>query len=171
MTDSPRSPRLRTCSVPGCSITGLSVSRPPEGVPRITKGMCGKHYQRWLKHSDTSVVLRGVNHPNYSGLNASYKTAHLRVRQERGPARNYLCSFGCESAAQEWAYDGSDPNQRYEQMRSDRPLMAYYSLDPSFYMPVCIRCHRRHDSAAAAEELREYRTWKHRTGLTLEDIE
>lgn len=38
-------------------------------------------------------------------------------------------------------------------------------------MPLCIRCHKGRDTQRAREELREYRAWKLKTGLTLKDLE
>lgn len=48
--------------------------------------------------------------------------------------------------------------------------MSFYSVWPEFYMPMCVKCHRKSDSVKVAAELTEYRTWKQATGLTLADL-
>ena len=39
---------MRTqCSIGGCT------------NPRLTRGLCNKHYQRWRRHGDPSIMLTG----------------------------------------------------------------------------------------------------------------
>lgn len=162
------------CKADGCSIVGNTTHRlAVDSSHRITKGYCNKHYQRWLKHGDPSVTLSvGEANHNWSGENVTYYGAHQRIKKALGPPGAYQCiADGCMSPAKEWAYNGLDPDQKYEVMRPQRgPLKAFYSVNPEYYEPMCVACHRRKDSAQAAEELREYREWKHRTGLTLADL-
>ena len=94
--------------------------------------------------------------------------AHKRIYTLWGKARQYLC-IECGGAAQEWAYDGTDPTEQYA-CASNANSWTHFSSYPEFYMPMCRRCHKGRDAAIAKEELREYREWKHRTGLTLADV-
>lgn len=76
----------------------------------------------------------------------------------------------CGQPAHEWAYDGTDATEHFgPDRRSGRETYLRYSVYPEFYMPMCRNCHRARDNYLAAKELREYREWKHRTGLTLAD--
>ncbi|AYN57134.1 HNH endonuclease [Mycobacterium phage BigCheese] len=125
--------------------------------PVKAKGLCGTHYHR----------QRYV--PKPLRVDISYNAAHSRVKALWGPARQYQC-VACDSRAANWAYDGTDPDQRYGPASGGESFM-YYSTFPEFYMPMCKKCHLRMDGRLAAEELREYREWKLRTGLTLRDLE
>lgn len=70
-----------------------------------------------------------------------YAGVHYRLRRERGPAREYLCS--CGRQADEWAYDDRDPQELRDQ--KGRP----YSLDLDHYQAKCLPCHRRFDAGEA----------------------
>lgn len=69
-----------------------------------------------------------------------YEQAHLRLKNDRGPASASEC-FTCGDRAAEWAYMGGDPNEISEGR-------SVYSLDQSRYEAMCVPCHRRHDRAA-----------------------
>lgn len=134
------------------------------------------HYRRWLIHGDVSAVKtpdrqkaarKGPEHPAWGGVNIGYGSAHCRVQQLWGSAKNYHC-IECGGAAASWSYDGTDPDQRYEQYRG---RWCFYSPWPEFYAPMCNKCHLGRDKRIAQQELYEYRMWKHRTGKTLSDLE
>ena len=78
---------------------------------------------------------------------ASYLTAHRRVHADRGRASLYAC-IECGGAAQDWSYDGTDPNEVSGEWAggSGRTFIAHYSLKPEFYSPRCKPCHRAFDS-------------------------
>lgn len=95
---------------------------------------------------------------------SKYQAVHSRVRATKGSAKLFAC-VDCARQASEWAYNGMDDAQLY-----DDDINCFFSLSVEFYEPMCVRCHRRHDLSAAAEELREYRRWKQRTGLTLASL-
>lgn len=66
-----------------------------------------------------------------------YYAAHQRVRDERGTASEYPC-VDCGRPAQEWTYVHHDPEEV-------RDHYGTYSLNPDYYAPRCVRCHRRFD--------------------------
>lgn len=74
-----------------------------------------------------------------------YNSAHLRVRQARGPARKHTCP--CGRPAAQWAYDHNDPDPRTESVRTPRgrTLVVTWSDDPAHYVAMCYRCHARLD--------------------------
>lgn len=154
----------RTCRLDGCD------------RPFQAKGYCQLHYARSMlyPHKMTSPVRRFIKLSDIGNRSdaeddCTIQAAHRRVSSLWGSASEYLC-IACGNEARHWAYDGTDPTQRYGQASSSRS-MQYYSRFPEFYMPMCAKCHRIRDSNAAAAELREYREWKNRTGLTLKDLE
>lgn len=136
-----------------------------DGCPReyTAKGYCSLHYAR-----SSGYVNRELTDPDNYGEVATYAASHVRIFALWGSAKNYSCVL-CEQTACQWAYDGTDPDQQYGQ-GSGKSFM-HYSIYPEFYMPMCSVCHLRRDKRLAAAELREYREWKHRTGLTLKDLE
>lgn len=79
----------------------------------------------------------------------------------------YMC-IQCDNPAKDWAYDGTDPTQLYG-LRTGGGK-SFYSRFPEFYMPMCRKCHTQRDGANTRRELEEYRTIKHQTGLTFEEI-
>lgn len=109
--------------------------------------MCGMHYQRWRRHGSADVVAKGgaslalEDNPNWSGDAATYQAVHLRLRHQRGPARNHPC-IDCGKTARHWAYDNSGIAEQCA------PRGWRYSTDLTRYEPRCVPCHRRHDDAA-----------------------
>jgi hypothetical protein len=88
---------------------------------------------RLYTHGDPTVT---VGPPPAEVL--TYDGAHGRLRKLNGRASGYPCAL-CGSAAAEWAYDHSDPDELTDQR--GRP----YSLDAGRYMALCLPCHRRLD--------------------------
>jgi hypothetical protein len=107
---------------------------------RVVKsnGMCELHSRRWRKHGDprSDGRLSGPAHPSWAGDRVSYFQAHSRVRRLRGSAAVQACA--CGASAAEWAYDHTDPAERF------CPTGAY-STDPARYVPMCRSCHRKFD--------------------------
>lgn len=136
------------------------------GRPIIARGFCNLHYKRSVDGTlDAQPKTR--NWTDWSSPHfVSSSGAHARVRALWGKASQYPC-IECGQGAAEWAYDGTDETERYGE---NAGVFSFYSLYPEFYMPMCHKCHRKRDSALAQAELREYREWKHRTGLTLADV-
>ena len=167
-----RKPKGRTCSVPGCErkhqgrgfceghlrrfiATGdpgpaAFEPRRPKGDPcsiegcdrlRYAKGICEMHYQRLQDHGSTDAPA----HHRWTGDAATYTAVHLRLRAQRGPAKDSTCP--CGAPAEHWAYvRGGDQSIRYDEQ--GRP----YSTDLSRYAALCRTCHRRMDADAT-------RTW------------
>jgi hypothetical protein len=119
----------RTCSTPAC-------------VRRVkARGLCNTHYGRWKRTGQ--VAADPIGKYERTGGN-EYSTWHSRLARIKGAACNYEC-VQCGCAAQEWAYDGGDPGERIG--RNGASLSLRYSTNPDRYVPMCIRCHRRSDTA------------------------
>lgn len=104
--------------------------------------------------------------------NPTYSAVHRRMHTTKGRAADHPC-VSCARPAHQWAYTGEDPDERLESYwRETRGyhVVHRFSLNPDFYVAMCRKCHTAKDKAAAREELAEYRLWKYRTGLTLEDV-
>jgi hypothetical protein len=76
-------------------------------------------------------------------LGGSYGDAHDNCRVLWGKANLYLC-IECGGEARHWAYDGTDPTDRSHKLNGG----MRWSRWPEFYMPMCPRCHVRHDVRA-----------------------
>lgn len=140
---------VERCAYPGCENS------------RSTRGWCDMHYHRWLKYGsvDTvlpscgggnhSVHLRGSAHPYWTGDNASYDAAHGRLRRINGPASQHKCR-DCGEQAQQWSYNGLDPNERVGPHRNHKGDLSMCRYSPAedptpFYEPRCRKCHRIFD--------------------------
>lgn len=93
----------------------------------------------------TGVYARrtGSKSPVWRGRNIKYRSAHTRVVRLWGKAAQYPC-VSCGGPAEEWAYDGADPDELVGGQGCCTELR--YSPDPEFYMPLCKPCHRHRDS-------------------------
>lgn len=72
--------------------------------------------------------------PDYSGQ-------HLKLNREKGPAVAYFCGK-CDKQAAEWSYIGGDPK---ELTGVSNGHTLKYSLDESYYTPLCRQCHHAID--------------------------
>lgn len=71
----------------------------------------------------------------------SYETQHSRIRRRRDLATKHLC-HGCGTeSAEEWAYDQTDSDERYDAVSGNR-----FSMDVDRYHPMCRLCHRSFDA-------------------------
>lgn len=108
------------------------------------RGMCAKHYLRFRRHGDPTVVGTGGTsmpldkNPNWSGSQASYSAVHQRLARYRGPASGYLCA-DCGVPADHWSFNG----RISASWRSDGALD--YSTDLGDYDPRCVPCHSAYD--------------------------
>lgn len=82
------------------------------------------------------VPMRPQRAPRSSEI--SYGGAHMRVREDRGPASAHQCRCGAPAA--QWAYRHDDPDQRASKL-------GPYSVDPVHYDALCVPCHKRDDLA------------------------
>lgn len=116
------------------------------------RGWCDMHYQRWRKHgnplrvdpSPKLPVLRGADNPKWKGDAAKYSAIHNRLRRYRGAAADHECGH-CGKAAEDWAYDRTDPNELV-----DQDTGFPYSTDVRRYLPLCKPCHYRFDREGVA---------------------
>ena len=124
------------CSVDGCD------------SPQASRGLCDKHYQRLRNHGDVYFVTprTGENNPCYRGDRIGIGAAHERVRASRGKADQYTCT-ACGERAKHWAYNHADPN---EKQASRGNVLMPYSVDPAYYQPMCVPCHKVYDLAHIA---------------------
>jgi len=144
-TDLPARTR-QTCSVDGCE------------KRYQCRGYCPMHYRRLRLNGSPFAcrplsappLLVGADHGRWNGDNITYGSAHDRVRRTRGTASAHAC-LHCGKAAQEWAYDHTDPDGKTEVRardgRSPRPVA--FSTDPAHYIPLCHRCHVKFDTGRA----------------------
>lgn len=102
-----------------------------------------RHYTRRYRSGQLKST-KGVA----SGNPVSYDGAHCRVKAAFGPARNQSC-IKCGNPARHWAYDGTDPEERFELQPwgngSGNTKEVAYSHYPEFYMPMCVSCHTSMD--------------------------
>lgn len=70
----------------------------------------------------------------------TYHAAHKRLAALWGSARLHPC-VKCLKDAQDWAYDGTDPDELCTGGRR-------WSRYPEFYMPMCKSCHKMLDNEA-----------------------
>ena len=140
--------------------------------PISRRGLCSAHYQRRKngKPMDDPVRIRQHRSVWISSNpdRPAYAAAHMRVRAERGPAKNYSCIV-CGSQAMDWSYDGDDPNELYGPVKSLK--WSYYSKNPSYYSPMCRKCHVAEDKKNVQQELKDFRTLLYENGLTFEELE
>lgn len=70
----------------------------------------------------------------------AYVTAHDRIRRVRGKASARDC-VTCGRQAHDWAYNHEQPDP--QEIINEAGLV--YSDDPSYYTPMCRKCHRQFD--------------------------
>lgn len=76
------------------------------------------------------------------GTDVTYFTAHQRIPEARGTARQHEC-VDCGATASQWSYDHDDPNELVDRQMSKNPVA--YSVDPARYSPRCVPCHKGFD--------------------------
>ncbi len=80
------------------------------------------------------------------GVEISYGTAHVRVREARGRACDHEC-IDCGRQAEQWSYRGDSAHelQGWNQPRAPHSWMTY-GPHPEDYDPRCRLCHGAFDS-------------------------
>lgn len=111
------------------------------------RGYCAKHYNRWWRNGDPTIVRGGPDalrdqHHSWAGQETTYRAVHKRLTRYRGPARNYQC-VDCQGPAQHWSYDGGSALERL----SDDG--APYTPELDCYSPRCNSCHKLRDAPGA----------------------
>jgi hypothetical protein len=103
---------------------------------------CGGRRSHGSKTCMRCKDVSGDRNPNWRGDEVNYPGIHERLKALRGSATAYVCEH-CDSDARDWAYDHTDPDQKFD------PDNGPFSLDLTKYMPLCKSCHRRVDAANA----------------------
>jgi hypothetical protein len=151
----PRMKQPEKCTFPGCARRAKS------------KSYCSAH-NRQLRVHGRMVDIREwtVWDP------CSYSASHHRCRQLWGRVQQYPC-VACRKPAEEWAYDGKDPTELYDEKADFGTVRTIlpYSRFPEFYMPMCKSCHKRRDLQELHDEFAGFREWRKskRTGSGSDD--
>jgi hypothetical protein len=69
----------------------------------------------------------------------------------------------CGKPAADWAYDGTDPTERYYDARdyfNQVRTILPYSRFPEFYIPMCKACHKQRDMQELDDDLESFRDWR-----------
>lgn len=74
--------------------------------------------------------------PTPRAVTLTYAIVHKRLYAERGRAKDHTCP--CGSPASDWAYDGTDPNEKVDER-------GKFSEDLSRYVALCRSCHWKQD--------------------------
>lgn len=134
--------------------SGPSNPRWKGGPPRCA---CGEVMAFTATTCGTCRDRTGASNPKWRGIAIGYAAAHDRVKSTRGLAGEHACA-SCQRPAQEWAYNGIDPDELSE------GLLAY-SADPGNYDPMCRSCHKRVDAGRRRAELAAHRSRGHRDDM------
>jgi hypothetical protein len=136
----PRTKLPRKCSFAGCA-----------GKPKA-RGYCEAHLRQQRVYG-RMVPVRTIFDE------CTYTAAHHRCRQLWGKVRQYPC-IECGAPAEQWAYDGKDPTELYEDRKEALRSILPYSRFPEFYIPMCGSCHKKRDMEEIRRELEEFRAWR-----------
>lgn len=136
MLKEPAIPANAKCKISGC----LKPLRYP-GM-----GWCQMHY---FRHMRTGRL--GIAEHRMPQIHSGYRRSHQLVAELWGKASRYAC-VTCGDHAGEWAYDGTDPSEKKEEMKvSGRLYPIRFSVWQEFYMPLCTGCHRAKDAGARSK--------------------
>lgn len=117
---------MKTCTVEDC------------GRQHYARGYCERHYARLRRNGDLDLHhQRGEQHYKWQ-QEPNYLTAHLRIYQERGPAKNQTCE-ACGDPGEEWALVYGSPCELTDEKGRK------YSPCPGDYQSLCRACHRLGD--------------------------
>lgn len=112
-------------------------------------GLCSKHVTRLKRTGDPLLVRprapKGSANTAWVGDALGYFGAHARVRSARGQAKLHAC-IDCNEQASQWSYSHADTNEKIGVIDRRTGSLAPYSLDPSYYEPRCVTCHKRFDA-------------------------
>lgn len=104
------------------------------------KGYCDRCYLRLLRTGTVEYrgPLKGEDNPSWKGDDIGYRSAHRRIRMNRGAASDHICR--CGRTAEDWALgrDSTVP------VRIDADGLSF-STDIWAYIPMCKKCHASYD--------------------------
>lgn len=155
-----RTGSLVVTRTPGISNLGVICPVDDCGKPAKTRGMCAKHYTRYIRHGDPHKCIaqadrampRGpANHRWLADDVVNYRMMHLRLRKARGSAKRHKCP--CGRQAIHWAYDHLDQNEHMT------PDSIPFSVDFDHYVPRCASCHKKLDHAYLRQLAVERALW------------
>lgn len=94
--------------------------------------MCASHYAMLARFGE-------IRDWNYRWGEGGYVPTHALLRRRRGRPETLAC-VDCDSVAEEWSYNGGDPDEQTDPVRG-----AAFTRNLAAYSPRCIRCHRIYD--------------------------
>jgi transposase-like protein len=118
-------------------------------------GYCSTHSVQYRKYGTVKPIRTVWDE-------VTYQAAHRRCGALWGAARHHPCVV-CGKPAADWAYDGTDPTERYYDARdyfNQVRTILPYSRFPEFYMPMCKACHKQRDLQELDDELEAFRDWR-----------
>lgn len=133
----------------GARIGRLTVVRRSRSGYVIAQCDCGElieRERRVIRRALRSGIDSRCNKLNRHGLaddaeHVGYGQMHHVVAAERGRASQHKC-VDCNSHADEWSYDGGDPDEIWCRVREH---VLAVGTRVEFYSPRCRPCHRRYD--------------------------
>lgn len=93
---------------------------------------CASHYSMMSRYGE-------IRPWSYRWGEGGYVPTHSLLRRERGHPSQHEC-VNCGQQAQEWSYNGGDPDEQIDPVRG-----AAFTRNLAAYSPRCIRCHRFFD--------------------------
>lgn len=97
--------------------------------------MCASHYAMFQRYGE-------IREWSYKWGDGGYISTHNWLRRQRGSASDHCCA-DCGKQAEEWSYNGGDPDERTE-LRPDGSV-GRFTRNTDAYSPRCTRCHRIYD--------------------------
>ena len=100
-------------------------------------GLCAGHYTMQARYGE-------IRDWHYRWGEGGYIPTHAMLRRHRGRPETHSCA-DCDATAQEWSYDGGDPDEQIDPTRG-----TAFTRNLDAYSPRCIRCHRFYDNIPLA---------------------
>lgn len=121
----PQAPLLRQPNHGECSVADCH-------EPMRKRGWCANHYGMWRRFGE-------VREWSYRWGEGGYASTHTWLRRRLGKPSDLRC-VDCGGSAEEWSYDGGDPDELQDAEG------RVYTRNPLAYSPRCVRCHRIFDN-------------------------
>lgn len=121
----PLAPKLRGRNEGECEVDGCD-------KPMRKTRLCASHYAMLTAHGE-------IRDWAYRWGEGGYVPTHAMLRRRRGRPESHAC-VDCGATAEEWSYDGGDPEERIDPDRG-----APFTRNLDYYSPRCVRCHRFYD--------------------------
>lgn len=95
-------------------------------------GLCANHYAMQREYGE-------IRDWRFRWGEGGYVPTHSLLRRRRGRPETLSC-VDCGAVAEEWSYNGGDPDEQIDPERG-----AAFTRNLEFYSPRCVRCHRLYD--------------------------